>query len=145
MSTLLSRYTNIIDISEADKEEKYVIYNSLYGAISFLSDVAHDNLNNCSHGMDMLDQKLREMLFSRGYLVEDRESEDLFAELTPREWEVLQLVGHGLTNREAADRLAVTEHTVKFHMRGILGKLHLRNRAQVAAWVAEYEHRDMHG
>lgn len=35
--------------------------------------------------------------------------------LTPREFEVLQLVAEGLHNREIAERLGVTEHTVKFH------------------------------
>lgn len=57
--------------------------------------------------------------------------------LTDREWEVLRLVAAGHTNREIADRLSISENTVKFHMRGILDKLHLRNRTEVAAWVAE--------
>ena len=56
--------------------------------------------------------------------------------LTDREREVLRLVGAGHTNREIADRLTISSNTVKFHMRGILDKLHLRNRTEVAAWVA---------
>lgn len=59
------------------------------------------------------------------------------ATLTDREAEVLRLVGSGLTNREIAGRLAISENTVKFHMRGILDKLHLRNRTEVAKWAAE--------
>jgi DNA-binding NarL/FixJ family response regulator len=47
-------------------------------------------------------------------------------------------VAAGHTNREIADRLAISENTVKFHMRGILDKLHLRNRTEVARWVAEH-------
>ena len=58
--------------------------------------------------------------------------------LTDREHEVLRLVAAGQTNREIADRLAISENTVKFHMRGILDKLHLRNRTEVARWVAEH-------
>lgn len=58
--------------------------------------------------------------------------------LTDREHEVLRLVAAGHTNREIADRLAISENTVKFHMRGILDKLHLRNRTEVAHWVAEH-------
>ena len=58
--------------------------------------------------------------------------------LTDREHEVLRLVAAGLTNREIADRLSISENTVKFHMRGILDKLHLRNRTEVARWVAEH-------
>jgi DNA-binding CsgD family transcriptional regulator len=43
--------------------------------------------------------------------------------LTSREFEVLRLVAEGLHNREIAVRLGVTEHTVKFHLGAIFGKL----------------------
>ena len=43
--------------------------------------------------------------------------------LTPRESEVLQLVAAGLTNRRIGERLGISEHTVKFHVNAILGKL----------------------
>jgi len=56
-------------------------------------------------------------------------------ELTDREREVLRLVAEGATNREIASRLYVTENTVSFHMKNILGKLHLKNRAQAAAFA----------
>lgn len=55
------------------------------------------------------------------------------SELTEREREVLQLVAEGATNREVAERLYLSEHTVKFHMRNILGKLHTRTRAEAVA------------
>jgi len=54
--------------------------------------------------------------------------------LTTREQEVLELLVQGITsNRELATRLVVSENTVKYHLRNILMKLHLRNRAQVVA------------
>ncbi|MEW6046353.1 MAG: response regulator transcription factor [Bacillota bacterium] len=56
-------------------------------------------------------------------------------ELTEREREVLHLVAAGATNREIAERLFITENTVKFHMRNILDKLHLRNRAEAVAYA----------
>lgn len=58
--------------------------------------------------------------------------------LSEREQEVLQLVARGSTNKEIADSLVISENTVNFHMKNILGKLHLRNRAEVVAWA--YEH-----
>lgn len=56
--------------------------------------------------------------------------------LSPREREVLDLVSQGLTNKEVAERLYISENTVKYHMKNILDKLHLRNRSQVIAWAA---------
>ena len=54
--------------------------------------------------------------------------------LTEREHEVLTLLVQGVTsNRELADRLVVSENTVKYHLRNILNKLHVQNRAQVVA------------
>jgi DNA-binding NarL/FixJ family response regulator len=55
--------------------------------------------------------------------------------LTPREREVLQLVSEGATNREVAKALYLSEHTVNFHMKNILHKLHLRNRAQAVGYA----------
>lgn len=56
-------------------------------------------------------------------------------ELTPRERDVLELVAEGATNREVAEALFLSEHTVGFHMKNILSKLHLRNRAQAVAYA----------
>jgi two-component system, NarL family, response regulator LiaR len=55
--------------------------------------------------------------------------------LTERELEVLRLVSTGLTNPEIADRLAVTETTVRSHVSNILGKLHLANRVQATLYA----------
>lgn len=55
--------------------------------------------------------------------------------LTPREREVLQLVTKGMTNKEIGAQLHIAENTVKNHLRNILEKLHLQNRAQAAAYA----------
>jgi len=56
-------------------------------------------------------------------------------ELTDREREVLRLVVDGATNREIGSQLFISENTVSFHMKNILAKLHLKNRAQAAAFA----------
>jgi DNA-binding NarL/FixJ family response regulator len=55
--------------------------------------------------------------------------------LTAREAEVLKRVANGMSNREVADALSITENTVKVHLRNILEKLHLHNRIQASAYA----------
>ena len=57
--------------------------------------------------------------------------------LTPREKEILALVGRGMSNPEIADRLVIAENTVKVHLRNILDKLQVHSRAQAAAIAAQ--------
>jgi DNA-binding NarL/FixJ family response regulator len=59
--------------------------------------------------------------------------------LTDREREVLELLVNGITsNRRLAKQLGVSENTVKFHVRNILDKLHLHNRAQVVSYAIRH-------
>jgi DNA-binding NarL/FixJ family response regulator len=54
--------------------------------------------------------------------------------LTRREREIANLIGEGLTNREIASRLYVSERTAQNHVHHILTKLDLTNRSQIAVW-----------
>ncbi|MEF3275936.1 MAG: response regulator transcription factor [Chloroflexus sp.] len=56
-------------------------------------------------------------------------------QLTPREMDVLRLVAKGMSNKEIADTLIVSEKTVKTHISNILSKLHLADRTQVAIYA----------
>ncbi len=59
--------------------------------------------------------------------------------LTPREWQVAQLIAQGKSNRDIAEALVVSLKTVEGHVSNVLSKLGMRSRAQVAAWAAQQE------
>lgn len=54
----------------------------------------------------------------------------MFTDLTPREVEVLQQLAKGLANKEIADVFGISEHTVKDHLKSILGKLRVADRTE---------------
>ncbi len=83
-------------------------------------------------GLVVLDPALAEsMLPSR-----EREPGPLIEPLTPREMEVLRLLADGLTNRGIAQRLGISENTVKYHVTAVLGKLGTQNRAEAIVRAA---------
>jgi DNA-binding CsgD family transcriptional regulator len=57
--------------------------------------------------------------------------------LTTREREVAGLMARGLSNREIADALVITEGTAEVHVKHILGKLGFKSRSQVAVWATQ--------
>jgi DNA-binding NarL/FixJ family response regulator len=60
------------------------------------------------------------------------------AELTPREIEVLRALTTGATNSEVAERLVISENTVKNHVSSILAKLNLNNRREAASFARRH-------
>lgn len=64
-----------------------------------------------------------------------RDAPNVFHELSDREMEVLKLIAEGLGNAEIAQRLYLSEKTVKSHVSNILGKLHLADRTQAAVYA----------
>jgi DNA-binding NarL/FixJ family response regulator len=61
--------------------------------------------------------------------------DDPAAQLTPRELEILSLVGKGKANKEIATELSISERTARTHVSNILGKLGLSSRTQAALWA----------
>jgi DNA-binding NarL/FixJ family response regulator len=124
--------------------DRYVYAALAIGASGFLlKDVTADHLANAVRlvgtGDALLAPSITRRLVQRFAVPGDEAPavhRDLTA-LTPRELEVLTLLGRGLSNTELADTLTLSEATVKTHVARIFAKLELRDRAQ--AVVLAYE------
>lgn len=82
-----------------------------------------------ARGMAVVDPHELEMLLPGGAAAPARVSQVL----TPRELEVLHMMAEGAANKTIAWKLGISEHTVKFHVASILGKLHAGTRAEAVA------------
>jgi two-component system nitrate/nitrite response regulator NarL len=93
-----------------------------------LRDVTPERLqaaiSAAAEGLATVEPGLLDSLLPAGPL----EDLSVVEELTPRELEVLQLVAEGLANRAIAQRLGISEHTIKFHVNAIMGKLGAQSR-----------------
>ncbi len=81
-------------------------------------------------GLVVLDGTDIEMLLRAPVTVSRDGAEALVEALTPREMEVLRLLAAGLGNKEIAARLEISEHTAKFHVASIMGKLGAGSRTE---------------
>lgn len=77
--------------------------------------------------------KARKLAIPKAHRVAERTRGAL---LTARERQVVDLVAEGLTNKQIAARLTISERTAESHLEQIRSKLGLRNRAQIAAWIS---------
>ena len=89
-------------------------------------------------GAALAAERASELLEELENLPEAEPAGTILPELTQRETEVLRLVALGLSNREIAERLVVSEHTVHRHVANILTKLRLSSRAAAAAHAAKH-------
>jgi DNA-binding NarL/FixJ family response regulator len=67
---------------------------------------------------------------SSSLLIQPPESEGEMEALTPRELEVFEMLAEGFSNKKIAAKLNISEHTAKFHVNSILGKLHAGTRTE---------------
>lgn len=78
------------------------------------------------------------LLPSRGRATLPTPSSSVPASLTPRETEVLTLLGHGLANKQIASRLGITEATVKAHLSSIFRQTNTTDRTSAALWARDH-------
>lgn len=125
---VLSTYDNDRDVSDAIRA----------GAKGYLlKDMPSDELVNAirciNSGYAQLAPGLLEQIVSQKSTVESIPS--VLAELTPRELDVARLVAIGSTNQEIAQKLFISESTVKTHINSIFNRLNLKNRSQLAIYA----------
>ncbi len=131
----------ILTVSDDEKDLFEAIKSGAHGYLlkNLQASEFFDALRGLERGEAPLPRRLATAL-----LDEFRRSTELDRDRAPgaglsvREMEVLQQVAAGKSNREVAEALTISENTVKFHMKNILDKLHLQNRAQVVAWAASH-------
>jgi two-component system, NarL family, response regulator LiaR len=80
-------------------------------------------------GIRVFDESVQSLVSQR------HSSAELMAELTPRECDVLRGLAQGEKNHELAQRLGISENTVKGHVSHVLSKLDLEDRTQAAVWA----------
>jgi DNA-binding NarL/FixJ family response regulator len=122
------------------------VYDALYAGVSgfLLKTTRRDELAHAvrvvAAGESLLAPTVTRRLIAdltRNRPREGRQPEERLATLTARERETLTLLGRGLSNAEMSTAMFISEHTVKTHVRNVLGKLGLRDRVQ--AVIAAYE------
>jgi len=91
----------------------------------------HAAVRAVADGLVIIDDEIAEQIVPHA-----RARVDLIEPLTPREQQVAQHLAGGLTNKEIAQRLGITEHTVKFHLNGILRKLGVSTRTEAVVQAA---------
>lgn len=132
--------TKVIMLTSFGDEE--IVMESIFaGAKGYiLKDVGNDELIRAIRavfrGESLLDPVVTKKLLDRMRTNNKDNGEDAFEHLTEQEKKVLALLAEGRTNREIAERIFLSEKTVRNYVSSILGKLHLTNRTEAAAYAA---------
>jgi NarL family two-component system response regulator LiaR len=135
---LVSPRTQVVVLTSYHQDE-HIFPAIRAGALSYLlKDVGPQELveavRKAARGEVALDSRVANRLIQELHGAH-QDTPDSLTTLSDRELDVLRLVADGLSNVEIAERLVVSEKTVKSHVSNILSKLHLVNRTQAAAFA----------
>ena len=132
--------TKVLVVSTFD-EDDYISHSIKAGAKGYLlKDMPVEELAQSIRlvyrgysqmGPGVMEKMLHDMVHRQS----DTDEQHRLAELTPREVEVVKLIGIGCTNREIARELCIVEGTVKGHVTNVLNRLGFRNRSQIAIYA----------
>ncbi len=134
----ISPHTQVIIFTSYYKDE-HIFPAVRAGALSYiLKDTKPaelvDAIRKASRGEAVLHPRVAARLVKEVQGIRS-ESINPFSELSEREMEILRLIASGISNREIAETLFISEKTVKSHVSNILSKLHLADRTQAAVYA----------
>jgi DNA-binding NarL/FixJ family response regulator len=95
-------------------------------------------LETVGRGDSMLDPAVTQQVFQRVRENARRAEDETFASLTDQELNILSLITEGLTNKEIANQVFLSEKTVRNYVSSILNKLNLASRAEAAAYAVRH-------
>lgn len=125
-------------------DEDAVVASILAGAQGFvMKEVSSDALSKAimtvASGGTIVDSVLTRSVLEK--LKNNDSSKTQKEHLTEREYEILNLIGQGFTNREIAHHTYLSENTVRNYVSSILHKLGFKNRSQATAYALEQKHK----
>ncbi len=130
----------ILMLTVSDEEED--LYEAVKaGATGYLlKEISIEEVANAiravTTGQSLISPSMASKLLSEfNNLAKQAQQKVLAPRLTDRELQVLKLVAQGLSNREVAEQLFISENTVKNHVRNILEKLHLHSRMEAVVYA----------
>jgi DNA-binding NarL/FixJ family response regulator len=130
----------ILMLTVSDEEED--LYEAVKaGATGYLlKEISIEEVANAiravTTGQSLISPSMASKLLSEfNNLAKQAQQKVLAPKLTDRELQVLKLVAQGLSNREVAEQLFISENTVKNHVRNILEKLHLHSRMEAVVYA----------
>ena len=135
-------------VMAADEDEEALFASIKAGAAAFVvKDISPDDLvlviRRVSGGEFLINDKVfskpavasRVLKEFRELAVYGQEAQPIFAPLSPREVEILDNIAQGMTNKQVAYALSISEQTVKNHMSSILRKLAVNDRTQAVVYA----------
>jgi DNA-binding NarL/FixJ family response regulator len=99
-------------------------------------DALVDRVRRVAHGEQLIEQDALARAFGR-VLRREAAARDVSRTLTPREIELVKMVAQGLRNRAIAERLQISEGTVKIHLHNVYEKLGVDGRLELVLWAQE--------
>jgi DNA-binding NarL/FixJ family response regulator len=123
------------------QDDEYILEAIRHGAAGYIlknqpSDSILESLRAVEKGISVFGQEVTRTL--SGFLKDSLLKIPPQIELTSRELDVIQLIGEGLSNKEIAERLYLSEGTTRNYVTSLLEKLNLRDRTQLAIYYLKH-------